>query len=283
MPPRTTGLSMKLDKALEIALATDSGRVRNHNEDSVAGDASLGLVVLADGMGGYHAGEVASAVAVTRIFQEARDGLKTLVPGQVDHVSGLHYESLILSDAIRLANEEVYELATQRKEYRGMGTTIVVALFFDNQLTCAHAGDSRMYAYSEGNLERLTEDHSVVREFINTGMYSEDEARATFNPSLVTRALGAEKELQVEIREKKVTPGEVYMVCSDGLTNMLGDDRIREVLGSPLDLEACARELVEQANKSGGEDNISIALIRVVSEYKAEEDWQTKMIHWFNR
>lgn len=274
---------MNLDKALEIALATDSGRVRDHNEDSVAGNASSGLVILADGMGGYHAGEVASAVAVTRIFREVRDGLKTLVPGQVDHVSGLYYETLMVRDAIKFANAEVFELASKRKEYRGMGTTIVVALFFENQLTCAHAGDSRMYAFSGGKLKRMTEDHSVVREFINTGMYSEDEARATFNPSLVTRALGAEKELQVEIQEMKVEPGEIYLVCSDGLTNMVGEDRIEEVLGSPLDLDACARELVEQANKSGGEDNITVALIRVVSEYKAEEDWQTKMINWFNR
>lgn len=280
-PERPT--SMKLDKALEITFATHSGRVRTHNEDSVAGDASLGLVIMADGMGGYHAGEVASAVAVTRIFCETRDGLKTLVPGQIDNDSGLHYESLIVRDAIKIANEEINQLASERKEYSGMGTTIVVALFYDNQLTCAHAGDSRMYAFSEGKLERMTEDHTVVREFVNTGMYSEDEARATFNPSLVTRALGAVQELKVEIQEKKVKPGDLFMVCSDGLTNMLAEEIIEETLGNVRPIGECARALVGLANKSGGEDNISVALIRVVSEFKAEEDWQTKMINWFNK
>lgn len=274
---------MKLDKALEIAFATDDGRVRNHNEDSVARDASLGLVVLADGMGGYHAGEVASAIAVTRIFQETRKALKTLVPGQIDQESGLHYESLIVRDAVKAAHEEVHELAAKHKEFKGMGTTIVVALFFDNRLTCVHAGDSRMYAYSDGKLERLTEDHSVVREFIKTGMYDEDEARAAFNPSLVTRALGAVEELEVDVREKHVQPGDVYLLCTDGLSNMLPEQKIQEALGEHRQPEVCARELVGLANKGGGEDNITVALIRVVNEYKAEEDWQTKMINWFDR
>lgn len=281
--PRTPELPMKLDNALEFAFATDTGRVRNHNEDSVAGDVSTGLIVLADGMGGYHAGEVASAIAVTRTFCETREGLKTLVPGQIDHNSGLHYESLIVRDAIALANEEVFKLSQEKPEYSGMGTTIVAALFYDNRFTCAHVGDSRMYSFLQGRLERLTEDHSVVREFVRTGMYSEDEARAAFNPSLVTRALGAEEELEVEIQEKEVQPGDLYMVCSDGLTNKVGEQQMAETLASVHNLDECAADLIEHANKSGGDDNISVALIRVVSVFKAQEDWQTKMANWFNR
>lgn len=274
---------MKLDKVLDIAFVTDTGRVRNHNEDSFAGDASVGLIVLADGMGGYHAGEVASAIAVTRVFSETRDGLRTLVPGQIDHDSGLHYESLIVRDAIALANGEVFRQSEEKKEYSGMGTTIVAALFFNNRLTCAHVGDSRMYSFLQGKLEQLTEDHSVVREFVRTGMYSEDEARAAFNPSLVTRALGAEPELEVEIQEKTVQPGDLFMVCSDGLTNKVGESQIAETLANNHNLDQCARELVEHANKNGGDDNITVALIRVDREFEAEEDWQTKMATWFNR
>lgn len=274
---------MKLNKALEIAFVTDPGRVRHHNEDSIASDAAVGLVVLADGMGGYHAGEVASTIAVTRIFCETREGLATLVPGQTDRESGLRYESLIVRDAIRKANEEVYQLAEQQSEYSGMGTTIVAALFYDNRLTCAHAGDSRMYAFSCGKLTQLTEDHSVVREFVKTGMYSEDEAKASFNPNIVTRALGAALELEVDILERTVQPGDLFMVCSDGLSNMVREDRIEKILAKIPDLKSCARELVDLANKCGGEDNISVGLIRVVSEYKAQEDWQTQMLDWFNR
>lgn len=274
---------MKLNKALEIAFVTDPGRVRNHNEDSLASDAAVGLVVLADGMGGYHAGEVASTIAVTRIFCETREGLATLVPGQTDRESGLRYESLIVRDAIRKANEEVYQLAEQQSEYSGMGTTIVAALFYDNRLTCAHAGDSRMYAFNCGKLTQLTEDHSVVREFVKTGMYSEEEAKASFNANIVTRALGAALELEVDIQERTVQPGDLFMVCSDGLSNMVREDRIEKTLAKIPDLKSCARELVDLANKCGGEDNISVALIRVVSEYKAQEDWQTQMLDWFNR
>jgi protein phosphatase len=274
---------MKLDEALEIAVATDPGRVRSHNEDSIASDAAVGLVVLADGMGGYHAGEVASAVAVTRIYRETRDGLATLVPGQIDRESGLTYESLIVRDAIRQANIEVHDLAAERREYSGMGTTVVAALFYDNHLTCAHAGDSRMYSFSQGRLDRITEDHSVVREFMKSGMYSEAEARASFNPGLVTRALGVAKDIEVEVQERKTLPGDIYMICSDGLTNMVSEDKIRGTLGKTSALDSCAWELVRLANKRGGDDNISVALIRVVSDYKVEEDWQTKMAGWFNR
>ena len=274
---------MNLDKALEIVCASDTGRVRDHNEDSFASDASLGLVILADGMGGYKAGEVASAIAVTRVFCDIREGLATLVPGQNDRESGLRYESLIVHDAIRQANEDVFSVASQSREYKGMGTTIVAVLFYDNRLTCAHAGDSRMYAWRKNRLQRLTADHSVIQEIVESGIYSENEAKASFNPNLVTRALGAEHQLEVDIQERVVEPGDVYLVCSDGLTNMVDEDKIARVLMKRESLEACATRLIQLANKGGGDDNISVALVSVNSEFKAEENWQTQMIDWFNR
>jgi protein phosphatase len=273
---------MKLDKYLEIVCASDTGRVRSHNEDSTASDASLGLVILADGMGGYSAGEVASAIAVTRVFQDTRDGLTTLVPGQTDRESGLRYESLIVHDAVRQANDEVIAAAAESAEYSGMGTTIVAVLFYDNRLTCAHAGDSRMYVWRNRQLQQLTDDHSVVREIVKSGMYSEDEARASFNPNLVTRALGADSQLEVDIYEHPVKPGDLYLICSDGLSNTVNEDRIAKILMNLDNLDNCAQQLIHLANKGGGDDNISVALVSVKSEYGAEENWQTQMIDWFN-
>lgn len=274
---------MSLAEALEIVGISDTGRVRDHNEDSFASDPDLGLVVLADGMGGYRAGEVASAVAVTKVFCDTRDSLLALVPGQVDRESGLRYESLIVRDAILQANKEVYAAARDHSEYSGMGTTVVAALFYDNRLTCAHVGDSRMYALRDSKFEQLTVDHTVVQEFIQTGMYSEAEAKASFSSNLVTRALGVEREIEVDIHERSVRPGDLYLLCSDGLTNMVNEAKMVKALSKKQDLGACAKRLTQLANRGGGEDNISIVLIRVNREFKAEESWQTQMLDWFNR
>ena len=274
---------MNISEALEIVGVSDTGRVRDHNEDSYASDQKLGLVVLADGMGGYRAGEVASAVAVTRVFRDTRDGLMSLIPGQVDQESGLRYESLVVQDAIRRANSEVYSAAREHSEYNGMGTTVVTALFYDNHLTCAHVGDSRMYRYRDEQMEQLTVDHTVVQEFIQTGMYSETEAKASFGSNLVTRALGVEEQIDIDIYEQSVLPDDIYLICSDGLTNMVNEAKIAKVLSKKQDLDVYAKRLTQLANKGGGEDNISIVLIRVNSTFQAEKDWQHQMLDWFNR
>ena len=274
---------MKLKEALEVVWISDSGRVRNHNEDSTAVDETLGLVILADGMGGYRAGEVASAMAVTTTFRRTRDSLASLVPGQTDKETGLTYESLTVRDAIARANEDVFEAATNISEFKGMGTTLVAALFYDNRLTCAHVGDSRMYAFREKQMAQLTVDHTVVQEFVQTGLYSVDEARESFNPSLVTRALGVEQDIVVDVHERSVKTDDLYLLCSDGLTDMVGEDKIELELAKPQPLEACAERLLQLANKGGGEDNISIILVKVVGDFKAEENWQTQMLDWFNR
>lgn len=274
---------MSLAAALEIVGISDTGRIRDHNEDSFASNADLGLAVLADGMGGYRAGEVASAVAVTKVFCDTRDSLLALVPGQIDRESGLRYESLIVRDAIHQANNEVFAAAQHKREYSGMGTTVVAALFYDNRLTCAHVGDSRMYALRDSKLEQLTVDHTVVQEFIETGMYSEAEAKASFSSNLVTRALGVEQAIEVDIHERPVKPGDLYLLCSDGLTNMVNAAKIVKVLTKKQKLDVCAKRLAQLANKGGGEDNISIVLIKINREFKAEENWQTQMLDWFNR
>ena len=274
---------MKLNDALRVVCISDPGRVRNHNEDSTAVDVELGLAILADGMGGYRAGEVASAVAVTTTFRQTRDKLAALVPGQTDEETGLAYESLTVRDAIAQANEDVYDSATEKKEFKGMGTTLVAALFYDNRLTCAHVGDSRMYAFRGGQMVQLTVDHTVVQEFVQTGLYSVDEAKASFNPSLVTRALGVEQDIDVDVHERSVKKGDRYLLCSDGLTDMVGEDKIEKELAKSQPIEESAQRLLQLANKRGGEDNISIILVEVIGDFKAEENWQTQMLDWFNR
>ncbi len=273
---------MNRDDALEMVSISDTGRVRSHNEDSIASDRSLGLAVLADGMGGYRAGEVASAIAVTQVFRETRDSLMALVPGQTDEETGLRYESLIIRDAIHRANTEVYDAARERREFDGMGTTIVAAHFYDNFLTCAHVGDSRMYLWREGELTQLTVDHTVVQEFVQNGLYSEAEAKASFDSNLVTRALGMEEEIVIDILEQPVRPGDLYLVCSDGLTSMVNEAKIAKTLQKRQQLGECARRLTQLANRGGGDDNISIVLIRVKDEFEAEKNWQTQLLDWFD-
>lgn len=273
---------MSLDEAIEITYLSDTGRVRNHNEDCIAADMTLGMAVLADGMGGYKAGEVASAVAVTKVYRDTRDNLATLVPGQTDRESGLRYESLIMQEAIEHANLEVYAAAREHSEYSGMGTTIVASLFYDNRLTCAHVGDTRMYAVRNGKMTKLTVDHTVVQEVVAKGLYTEAEAKASINSSLVTRALGVDKEVEVDIQERAVFPGDLYLICSDGLTDMVNDAKIEKALiDHREDMESCAQRLKQLAYKGGGDDNISLILIKVKTDFKAEENWQTHLLDLF--
>ena len=275
---------MNLHDAIEIAYATDTGRVRQHNEDSTALNNAIGLAVLADGMGGYRAGEVASAIATMTIYQEVRDALGILVPGQIDHATGYRYESLVVRDAVSLANERIYRDARDHTEYEGMGTTAVVTLFYDNRVTVAHVGDSRGYRWRERRLEQLTSDHTVVQEYLNSGLYTPEQARASANKNLVTRALGIAAEVEADLSEYKVLPQDVYMLCSDGLTDLVDDQRITaafENIGD--DLSETAKELVTLANNQGGIDNISIVLARVKQSFATPSSWQTKLADWFTK
>jgi len=180
---------MDLTGSLEIAGRTDTGRVREQNEDSIGEEVELGIIVLADGMGGYHGGEVASAIAVNTILNHLHDELPKIHPGQIDKGTGYCQESLIAQAAIRDANQTIVKAAQSQPQYRGMGTTIVLSLFFDNKLTVAHVGDSRMYRYRDGILERLTTDHTLLQETVDKGFYTPEEARESINKKLVTSAL----------------------------------------------------------------------------------------------
>lgn len=273
---------MSLQEALEFVALTDVGKVRDHNEDAYAIRPELGLAVVADGMGGYNAGEVASAMAVETVVSEVARSIPGLVPGQKDPNTGLHYETLILRDAISLANTQIYRSAHSNKQHKGMGTTVASALFWNNRVSLAHVGDSRVYRLRDGVLAPLTKDHSVVQEVLGESSLSEEEAKEAFQSNLVTRALGVEKRTTMDLVERSARPGDVFLLCTDGLTNMLDDEAMAKILHKKSkDLHDCSKRLVQQANRNGGKDNISVMLVRVVEEFSSGGDWQDKVLDIF--
>ncbi|MEE4361371.1 MAG: Stp1/IreP family PP2C-type Ser/Thr phosphatase [Pseudomonadales bacterium] len=270
-----------LGGSIVTAGLTDTGHVRDHNEDAIGNDPDLGLLVLADGMGGLEAGEVASALAVEVVLEEARRRLAELEGGQSDPESGLALESLALRDAVARANAVIREVAERQPQCAGMGTTLVALLFYDDRLTVAHVGDSRLYRLRGGRLERVTLDHSLVQELVERGFYTQEEARTASNRNIVTRALGIAAEVEIDVREAVVEPGDVFLLCSDGLNDMLEDGRIAELLaGSRNDLDLAAARLVDAAKAEGGHDNVSVLLARVDRRFPARSGWRDRVARW---
>jgi PPM family protein phosphatase len=249
---------------LEIANVSDVGRRRPHNEDSTLSDLHHGLAILADGMGGYKAGEVASAIAVKSIYDTVCDGLNHIKHGQIDKDSGFTLESLLVKDAIIRANSGIYNTARADEQCQGMGTTVVVCLFHANYLTVAHVGDSRLYRKRAENFRQITKDHSLIQELIDRGLYTPEEAMQKTPKNLVTRALGIDAKVEVDVLEEPLKTGDIYLLCSDGLNDMVNDEEIHLTLSKySANLAHSAEELIRLANSKGGKDNISVILIRV--------------------
>jgi len=273
---------MNLAKALEIASATHTGMVRSHNEDAISSDGEVGLAVLADGMGGYNAGEVASGIAVALITSEMRQAIAKTSLHSLDQADGDLQAIRLLKGIVAKANTSIYQSASSQPQYAGMGTTLVVALFRDNRLSVAHIGDSRLYRLREDKLEQVTRDHSLLQEQIDSGMITREAARRSQNKNLVTRALGIEPEVEAEIHTYDVRPGDLYLLCSDGLNDMVEDEDIEltlNAMGSNLPL--AANQLVQMANDNGGRDNVSVVLVRVNRDFPAAETWLGKVLSWF--
>ncbi|MBI2961490.1 MAG: Stp1/IreP family PP2C-type Ser/Thr phosphatase [Betaproteobacteria bacterium] len=261
---------MNLSEALEIAAATDPGMVRSHNEDSIAADPSKGLVVLADGMGGYNAGEVASGMATTVITTELQHVLEEHAPYDIDEQSGQRLAQKLIAAQIAKANTSIYQASQSQPQYAGMGTTLVVALFYDNRVTIAHIGDSRLYLLRDGEFKQVTKDHSLLQEQIDSGMLTREQARHSANKNLVTRALGIDATVEPEIHDYDTRPGDIYLLCSDGLCDMVSDEDIEMVLQTlGANLKLCVQQLIQMANDNGGRDNVSVMLVRVRREYPA--------------
>ncbi len=272
---------MDLHNVLEIVRLTDIGRRRDHNEDTIASDDSIGFVVLADGMGGYNAGEVASEIAVLSITAELKETLLNQRPGQVNRLLHKQAEAQLILDAVKNANTAIYNISQSQPQCAGMGTTLVVGLFTNNKLLVGHIGDSRMYRLRNQVLTQITEDHSLLQEQIKSGLISAEQAKFSANKNLVTRALGVDPEVDLELNEYDVNVGDIYLLCSDGLSDLVDDDVIQTTLNrlSSSLLEA-AQALVQMANENGGKDNISVILVQVNKSFEYRHTWVNNFFGW---
>jgi protein phosphatase len=243
---------------------TDVGRKRKGNEDSVFVNPEQNLFVVADGMGGHAAGEVASRLAVDAIndFIELTGGDDEITwPFGLD--DSMSYDGNRLKTAVRFANKKVLETTKERSEYEGMATTVAAVLLEGDAANLAHVGDSRVYLLREGELSQLTSDHSWINEQIQSGVISADQARSHPLRNVVTRALGGKPDLLVDMQVHPMEPGDVLLLCSDGLTTMLPDDEIAHLMReNEEDVGLAARALVDGANARGGEDNITVLLLK---------------------
>lgn len=242
---------------------TDVGRRRKNNEDSLGTFGDSLLFVVADGMGGHAAGEIASKTAVDAVNEfvtlTARETDITW-PWGLDPDISLNANRLVT--AIRFANQKVLDLSATRAEYEGMATTIVATLVENDTLHVAHVGDSRAYSIGADGMSQITQDHSWVLEQVALGVLTLDQARTHPLRNVVTRALGAKSEIDVDIVAHPLQVGETVLLCSDGLSGMIPAEEIERLGRSPDDLGGIARLLVNEANARGGEDNISVVLIR---------------------
>jgi PPM family protein phosphatase len=249
---------------------SDAGRVREHNEDTIGTDADIGLVVLADGMGGYKAGEVASGIAVRTVMGLLKDAVEREDLGLRDSDSGLSRPGILLRDAIHRANKIIHQTARTQSHCEGMGTTVVAALFFDDKITIAHVGDSRLYRLRGGDLTQVTQDHSLMNELVARGFYTPQEAQRASAKNYVTRALGVEPTVEVDVMDVPVERDDLFLLCSDGLSDMVEDEDIQLTMSTfGANLQSLARQLVLLGNDNGGRDNISVVLVRVLDSFPA--------------
>jgi len=243
---------------LDVAMRSDRGVIRQNNEDAIGGDSTAGLLILADGMGGANAGEVASSLAVDLLHNQ-------LLVGPDVAAQNLDREQLL--EALQVVNQAILELARQVPEYQGMGTTLVVGLFQAQRLIYAHVGDSRLYRLRQGRLDQLTSDHTLVQELVKLGEFSsiEESIAAGVPQNVLSRAFGSESSVEIDIAETETRPDDLFLFCSDGLTNMVSDEEIKTNLESADgDLMAQVDSLIECACDHGGVDNVSVILVRVL-------------------
>jgi len=240
---------------LKAAFRSDVGRVRTVNEDRVlvvGGVAGGSLAIVADGMGGHQAGDTASQMTI-ELVQQALEGLSPELPED-------ERESLIV-EAIRRANAKVFEIASMKEHYRGMGTTVTVALADSERVVIGHIGDSRAYFISQAQFEQITEDHTLVNELLKTGQLTPNEAAVHPRRNVLTRALGTDADVEVDVSSRRWKSGDVLLLCSDGLSNLVPEDELRRTVRGEGTLEEKVVRLVDYALNAGGDDNISVVLL----------------------
>jgi PPM family protein phosphatase len=271
-----------LRSKLKSVLLTDTGKVREHNEDTIGSEPDIALFVLADGMGGYNAGEVASGIAVKTIINLVREAYQVQELEGTDRATGYMRPSIILRDAILRANKIIHQTSKTQPQCEGMGTTVVAALFYDDKIITAHVGDSRLYRLRGDRFEQLTMDHSLLQELVDRGFYSQEEAARSTNKNYVTRALGVEPSVEVELHEHPCEKGDYYVFCSDGLSDMVEDEDIHLTISTFNDnLETIVKQLVQLSNEHGGRDNISVIMTQVIDSFPARRGILDRILGWF--
>ena len=241
--------------SFDIVGITDTGRVRSHNEDCIGWDMRRNLAVLADGMGGHSAGAVASKMTVDGVLYDYQPSTNDTLNERAD-----------IRQLLDNINADIYKLAQENPDCARMGTTLVMLCLNDDHITVAHVGDSRLYRFRNGKIEQITEDHSLVRQLIEQGTMTKEDAENSRYSNVITRALGVRASCDIDVNEYAVEINDVYLLCSDGLSNKVSDNSIRLLLGdSNGDWGQVVKALVDQANQAGGEDNISIVLAAVTT------------------
>jgi len=260
--------------------ATHVGMVRTNNEDCFRIVPTLHLYVLADGMGGEAHGEVASALAVETVVKHCMAGVENPeTPLLGEPQPGLKPRSQRLLSAVHLANQKVFQSAEQHPEQEGMGATLTAAWIDDMQLSVGHVGDSRLYLLRTGQLQQLTSDHSLVAEQVRRGILTANEAEQSNLQSVLLRALGTQPEVEVDIEQVPLFPGDVLLLCSDGLTRMVTEPEIAGTLQAEPDPQRAAEKLIEHANEGGGIDNVSVIVVSLKPEPKGWFSWLRRGAH----
>jgi PPM family protein phosphatase len=253
---------------IRYAGKTDVGRKRSHNEDDLFLVPEENLFLVADGMGGHASGEVASEMAVKTIaefFEQTSADDEITWPYKMEKGKG--YEENRMSASIKLANLRIFETAAQNSGQRGMGTTIVVLLIADDVAFFGHVGDSRIYRLRGETLEQVTEDHSLLNDYIKMKDLTEEEIENFPHKNVIVRALGMKETVQVDVGSERPQPGDTYMLCSDGLNGMINDQTIEEIMVEHVDdLELCCDKLIEAANENGGNDNVTVAIVQIAKD-----------------
>ena len=256
----------------EICIQTDPGRIRDNNEDAVTFDPATNLCILADGMGGYNAGEIASGMATAFITSELARWLS-----QAGRHANYKEMRRAMEICVENANHSIFNAANSNPQYSGMGTTLVVGVFQSARLMLGHIGDSRCYRLRGTQFQQITKDHSLLQEQIDAGLITPEQALTSVNKNLVTRALGVEDAVLLEVNEHRVELGDIYLMCSDGLSDMVGDEEIAAILLGSKSLDQMGRDLVVAANNAGGRDNISVLLAQA-SEASAKRGLLSRML-----
>src|SRR5215831_14952449 len=243
---------------------TNVGMKRTHNEDNLFLPTDERLALVADGMGGHASGEIASQMAIETVvefYKNTQDDHELTWPFKLDR--GYRYDLNRLITGIKLANVKIYEAAQREPQYRGMGSTIVATLFLEDQVLIGHVGDSRVYRLRDGVIEQITEDHSLLNDYIKMKKLSAEEIASFPHKNVIVRALGMKETVQVDVHDDAPRVGDVYLLCSDGLSGMVSDAHILDLLRAEPDLDRATEKLIMAANAAGGADNITVVLARL--------------------